>query len=188
MIENIRVIKRKKKYLLTHDRAIVAHYDDIQKAHEMRLFLAGIKPMVSQNFEAESLPMYLLKRFHHEIRWLKVTDKLVSIVFFQNVEVQQAYMDIRNNLKGDPYFAKYGELLGYPPVAIADFLDRRKEPLDTRSNIGWKSLCFHGIQFICKQDHVNECLEWLQSTYVIPEEYQAGVRVIDAFVPYRKTA
>lgn len=181
MINNVKVRTAKKEFFLIHEGEIIASFNSLQKAHEMRLLYVGIKPMVSQVFDKANLPYKLLSQFHHDVRKLKGTEEFVSILFFQDEKVRDRYLKAKLNLKGDPFFIEYGELFGYPPLATMDFLKRRKELFELRSDEGWSQICFHGLQFICTDDHVQDCIEWLKENYQIPTEYQSGIKVVEAF-------
>jgi hypothetical protein len=175
----VRVVKIRNGFTLKHNKKIFGYFDNLESAYEMRLFYAGIKPSLKQSFSKHNLPLKIINQFHHIISHFIIKGKeFYSVFFFQNEGLKQYYMESR---RGQNYFVNLGELFGYPPVAILDFLDRQKELSGVPTLFSWKRIFYHGISFVCKEEHVQECLDWLNNEYVIPSEYQVAIRVEDPF-------
>jgi hypothetical protein len=190
MINGVKIRRTRKEFILIHQHRVICRLEDLQNMHQIRLFYVGIKPVVSICFDKQNLPQRLMEQFPHIIKESKHDHNFLSVILFQNQNLKNIYIqECKKSSTKDFDFAKFGELLGYPPVATQDFLDRRNKELFGKIELfSWKIIYFHGIEFLCKEEHVSECLSWLDNEYQIPTDYQIEVRVWDAFKTRIKTA
>lgn len=211
MMKEITIHKSKKeKYIYLKEENIkIIKLKYLQEALEMRLFYLGIKPSVAIEVEEKDIPLNLLKKYPNIIKTNQITreGKMITVIkinFFKNEELKMEY--IKECMQSPKNLEKYGIILGYPPIATKDFIQRINEIRDFeveemnitkkhewsdteilffknnfKSKYLWSQISYHGLEFICKNENINSCLTWLESNYNIPSKYQVGIKIEEAF-------
>jgi hypothetical protein len=178
---DIAIVMKDDSFSLESDEGFLGYYDTLDDALEIRLLCIGIKPVVSQSFDVNQLPLLVMYEFPHFVKSSKDDPEILRILFFQNEELKARYLNECQNSRGLTYKEKFGELLGYPPIAIADYLERMRELSENKRISSWKRIDYHGQSFICKEENVQSCLDWLDKQYNIPFKYQTGIHITDPF-------
>lgn len=209
--KTITIHKSKKYFYIQEENRKLIKLKYLQEALEMRLFYLGIKPSVAIEVEEQDMPLNLLKRYPNIIKTNQITRegkmiKVIKINFFKSEELKVEY--INECMQSPKNLETYGVILGYPPIATKDFIQRINEIRDFeveemnitkkqvwsdseiiffknnfKSKYFWSKVSYHGLEFICKNENINSCLTWLESNYNIPSEYQVGIKIEEAFKP-----
>lgn len=138
---------------------------------ELKAFLDGYKPAILP-FNKSSIIYTTLTTtnfFYCSSTWKNLP------MFFRNKADAVEY--IKNQMISDvnPHLVN-GYALGYPPLAVSEFVKRLDEGYDNRAYVN-----YYGIYFATFTDILEENMTWLQETYKLNSSY--GDILVQTFSP-----
>ncbi len=134
-------------------------------SRELTLLDYGVKPAILTSQKAYNI---ILNKFGRSYFIMKMRSTNM-VLLFKNVQLrdkceQNGYLD----------WFSLGLVLGYPPLACSDFVEMaRSEQSASRK----RKIDYHGISFVCKEESIDECIQWLEIHRPVPENVQTGIRI-----------
>lgn len=137
-----------------------------QRMKQIALFIMGYKPAVlfsTNEYEENIANTSIFKKYHHII-----LSNQFTILFHKEEDLKKFRENcVDDNLKFNLNHEVMGEVLGIPPKAINDFVDKRGYIYNKDK---WIGLEYCGLAFGLRRKSKKECIKWIENNLKIPKE------------------